>query len=121
MLRIKRGYYLFQTRSWIVLFVVCLACYTHAQLPGGSLPGGPGMPTGNSTGGAIPGGGGGMGGLMQMGPHAPNAIHHVGIAYNLLKGNPDGEYWSTGISEQYLLTLLRPMVFSRKFGTVSLY
>ena len=98
MLRIKRGYYLFQTRSWIVLLVVSLACYAHAQLPGGSLPGGPGMPTGNSTGGAIPGGGGGMGGLMQMGPHAPNAIHHVGIAYNLLKGNPDGEYWSTGIS-----------------------
>ena len=50
----------------------------------GSAPGGMRPPTGPNP-------------SFQMGPHAPNAIHHVGISYNLLKGNPDGEYWSTGI------------------------
>ncbi|XP_052254144.1 uncharacterized protein LOC127860246 [Dreissena polymorpha] len=32
----------------------------------------------------------------MMFPSAPSAIRHVGVSYNILKGNPDGEYWSTG-------------------------
>ena len=71
---------------------------------GGVVPGG----GGGGTGGVVSGGGntGGMqpAGTMPflpMRPHAPNAIHHVGIAYNILKGNPDGEYWSTGMYKSH--------------------
>ncbi|XP_052803017.1 uncharacterized protein LOC128233396 [Mya arenaria] len=45
---------------------------------------------------AVTSGGSSSGSFMPMPPQAPNAIHHVGVSYNLLKGNPDGEYWSTG-------------------------
>ena len=101
---------------WHTLTVVCLVSHVCAQLPPGSVSGGStaGVSSGGSgpmppTPGTVSGGSGptgsGTGGIrppigtlpfLQMRPHAPNAIHHVGISYNLLKGNPDGEYWSTG-------------------------
>ena len=107
---------LLQPSTWHVLFLALFASYGRAQLSsstsGGSTTGSGGVSTGGGTGGVMPGGTGtggtstGSGGstpgtgpgmpFLPMMPHAPNAIHHVGIGYNLLKGNPDGEYWSTG-------------------------
>ncbi|XP_060569002.1 uncharacterized protein LOC132727489 [Ruditapes philippinarum] len=71
---------------------LCLAFLffgAHAQLNPGSVSGG------SSTSGSSIGSTGGFP-FPPMVPHAPNAIHHVGVSYNLLKGNPDGQYWSTG-------------------------
>ncbi|KAK3585059.1 hypothetical protein CHS0354_004242 [Potamilus streckersoni] len=81
----------------IVLTLVCLSL-TEAQLVSGvassdgtvSAGSGPGSSGSGSVGSMI-----GPGGLPFMAPN-PSAIRHVGIGYNLLKGNPDGEHWSTG-------------------------
>ncbi|XP_045209954.2 uncharacterized protein LOC123561558 [Mercenaria mercenaria] len=67
------------------LCLIFLFLGAHGQLNPGSVTGGSGTVSGG-TGFPLP----------PMAPHAPNAIHHVGVSYNLLKGNPDGEFWSTG-------------------------
>ncbi|KAK3093702.1 hypothetical protein FSP39_019066 [Pinctada imbricata] len=72
------------------------------------------------------GGGGGGGGYQpyppfgQPPPLNPNSIHFVGAGYNLLKGNPDGEFWDKAGDDPGLLMTRKVLHVSQGNNPVEL-
>ncbi|WAR05987.1 hypothetical protein MAR_021356 [Mya arenaria] len=43
----------------------------------------------------------------------PEALHYVGVGYNMLKGNPDGDFWARGGDDPGLLSTRKVLSLSR--------